>query len=180
MLNNGLVKQWTEMNQSTMATLKQMAHANTETMTALMENQLSSKHVATLMKAALESMKDARELNTNAFNTLVQQQLSVIDLNGAAESMKALAELSHVTMQKFVEQQMTLSTFYMESSARYMEELKRARTPEEMMGAQMELFNELQNKIKDNAMSTLETLEALKVGMRAWTEKSIEITTSSS
>jgi hypothetical protein len=180
MLNNDLIKQWTEMNQSAMDALKYIGSANIDTITTLMDNQFSSKQAASLMQAALASLKDTRELNTNAFSSLMQQQLSMIDLNGAAESMKALTELSHATMQKFVEQQTTLSTFYMESSARYMEELKRARTPEDVLGAQMELFNEIQNKMKDNAMLTLETLEALKTGMRAWAEKSIEITMSSS
>jgi hypothetical protein len=179
MIQNDIVKQWTDMNKATMEALQQMTKANTETMGSLMQNQFSSKNLGELMKAAMDSAKDFREINSNAFNTLMQKQLSMVDLNTSATAVKQLSEIGSSTMQKFVEQQSAMMTLYMEATASYMEEIKKARTPEDLLGAQTKMMNELQNKMKDNTMMTLQTLEALKSAMTAWSEKTIEQATNS-
>lgn len=174
MMKNELVAQWTEMSKSAVEALQQITHANAETIGSLMQNQLSSKNLSELMKAAMDSAKEFREMNTNAFNALLQKQFSMIDLNGSAESVKQLGEIGSATMKKFVEQQTALITLYMETNATYLEELKNVKNAEDLMGAQTKLFGDLQSKMKDNTMQTMQTLEALKSAIGAWSEKTVE------
>ncbi len=177
MMKNDVVAQWTEMSKSAVEALQQITHANAEAMGSLMQNQLSSKNLGELLKTAMTSAKDFREMNTNAFNTLLQKQFSMVDLNGSADAVKELGEIGSSTMKKFVEQQTALITLYMETNATYLEEVKNAKSAEDLVGAQTKLFGDLQSKMKDNTLQTLQTLEALKTAIGAWSEKAVDSAT---
>ncbi|OUD12369.1 phasin family protein [Thioflexithrix psekupsensis] len=167
-MQNDVIKQWTEMSKVAVDALQQMTSANAEAMSQLIHNQFNSKNLGDVIKAAVESAKEFREINTQAFNTLLQKQLGMVNLNSSADSVKELGEIGNNAMTKFVEQQTALLNTYVETNRIYLDAIKDAKNPQDLVAAQTKMFTELQAQMKSHTMQTLTTLEALKSAISTW------------
>ncbi|ALG68308.1 hypothetical protein [Beggiatoa leptomitoformis] len=172
-MENTFIKQWQDMNQASLDAFKKLASGNTEASNGLFNAQAVPANFAEFMKMALASTRDLREFNSNAFNTLLQKQLSIVDLQSSATAVKSLGEISQAAVSGFVQSQTATLVIYMESTAHYLEELKKAKTAEDVIAAQTALFAELQDKLKTNTEQTLELLGSVKTGLNAWAETTL-------
>jgi phasin family protein len=107
-------------------------------------------------------------------NELMQQW---IELNKSAmEAIKELGEINTSAMTRLTQRQMDMVGLYMEGSAKQLEALSGAKTPQEAVAAQSNLFIELNEKLMSNARQTVEVLTDVKSELAAWVEKGMEKT----
>lgn len=107
-------------------------------------------------------------------NELIQQW---VELNKSAmEAIKELGEINTSAMTRLTQRQMDMVGLYMEGSAKQLEALSSAKTPQAAIAAQSSLFIELNEKLMSNARQTVEVLTDVKSELAAWVEKGMEKT----
>lgn len=166
-----LMKQWTEMSQSSLETLKQIGAANVETLNGMMKSQFAATNMAELIQTSMKAVQELNQTNSTLLNSMLQKQMSAVNLNATATAFKELGDISSNTMNGFLQRQVELMKLYTESTNRYVESLKQAKTPEEAIKAQTELFKDLQEKLKGNALQTMQVLNSIRETMQAWSDK---------
>jgi len=109
-------------------------------------------------------------------NEIVQQWT---ELNKAAmDAIKELGEINTKAMTRLTQRQMEMTSLYMESGAKQMEVFGQAKGVQDIMTAQSQLFNELNEKLMDNARQTIDILADVKTELSDWAEKGMETASS--
>jgi hypothetical protein len=75
--------------------------------------------------------------------------------------------------QNFMQQQAGLFTDCSQVFNTYLADLQKVHTVEEMSSLQLDLYNNLEAKVKSNSSHHIDLLSTLKAEMNAWAEKNL-------
>ncbi|HLC16111.1 MAG TPA: phasin family protein [Thermodesulfovibrionia bacterium] len=173
-MQNDLLKQWTDSTQTAIASFKKLTDENMATLDSWMQGFWRIQDFAEFTKSSMKSAKDVEKINTSSLNTFLQQQLGKLNVKASATAMKDLGSIISDSMNRLMENQMKLLNGYMESSAQHMETLKQAKSVNDVISVQMNLFSEFQGKIKDNMIHLMLILEGIKTAVVYWIERSVD------
>ena len=93
---------------------------------------------------------------------------------GAMDAVKALGEINTTAMTRLTQRQMDMLSLYMESGAKQLEVLSKAKNMQDLATAQSELFGEMNEKMLENARQTMEILVDIKAELSSWVEKGMQ------
>lgn len=169
-----MMKQWMDMNRSLTASFAEITKANSAIMNEMMQHTMGTRQFAEFVKSMLDSGKEMESNREEAANKLLQSMLGSVDLQAGSTALKELGEINSSAMTRLVQNQMEVLNTYIETTSEHMEKLKAAKSTDDLMGAQMHLFTELQEKMKANTMNTMQIMNGIKTAMQGWTEKTLE------
>jgi len=174
MMQDDLMKQWSEFIQASANSFKELTEANNATLNSMMQGAWNMNQMADLTKASMAATQQFNETNVAAFNSLLKNQLKTINLNAYAMVLRELSQLSNDTMSRLMQHHFQMMQAYVENSAAHLEKLSQAENAQDLTQIQMHLFSEMQAQMKDNALQTINILESIKSALVAWSEKSVE------
>jgi hypothetical protein len=175
-----LVKQWTDTIQTSIDSFKKFTDGNLEATNKVTDNLLKMKDFAELGKALMNTSTDLRKIDESTLNRLIHIQLGMINLKASATAIKDLSTITTDSMNRLMKSQTDMLNAYMEHVSTYLETLKRSRSTTDITTAQMHMFTEIQQKMKDNAVETMLLLEGVRAAMNALTEKTLDNMTAES
>ena len=169
-------KQWLDMGQASLENLKKLTETNTANLNDTLHYQITNADLTQLIKASIQSTQQLSEINSAAFHNLFRNQLDVMQTNISAPAMKEWTDMMNKLTQNFMQQQASLFTDCSNVFNGYLADLQRVHTIEEMTSLQMDLYNSLEEKVKDNSSRHIDLLNSMKSSMNVWADKNLNHT----
>lgn len=166
-------KQWLDMGQASLENLRKLTETNTANINDALNYQMTNADLTQLVKASIQSTQQLTEINSAAFQNLFRNQLSAMQTNIAAPAMQEWADMMTKSTQKFMQQQATLFTECSQVFNTYLADLQKVHTVEEVNSLQFELYNHLEEKVKNNSNQHIDLLSKMKASMTEWAEKNL-------
>lgn len=174
MMQNDFTKQWAELSKASMESLQKMNQTNIDNFNNMLKGQLPQMGDLNLGQAPFNSLKELQEFNSATLNNFFQGQFNALNMTFMANSMKDLMEINVNTMNALIQRQVETTNVLTECTTHCIENLKDAKTPEDVVRASNENIAELQEKLRDDAEKTAEVFNQIKAAMTIWTEKTLE------
>lgn len=178
-MNNDLIEQWNQSNKLIIDSFKSIASANVSTMDKMLTSFVNPSASAEMTKSYISFTKELGEVYTDSINDMFQNQLKLINFQTTSESFGNLGNIYVDSMTNLGKQQAELMRLYIDTMAKYMETVKDAKKPEDLVNIQMSMFSELQEKVKNNMTATMGIFNSINSAMEIWTQKSLDSITDS-
>jgi hypothetical protein len=166
-------KQWLDMGQASLENLKKLTETNTANLSDALHYQMTNADLTQLIKASIQSTQQLSEINSAAFHNLFRNQLNVMQTNISAPAMQEWTDMMTNLTQNFMQQQATLFTDCSQVFNAYLADLQKVHNVEEMSSLQLELYNNLEDKVKNNSSQHIDLLNNMKEAMNTWAEKNL-------
>jgi len=169
-----MMKQWMDVSKSITESMQEMTKANTTKMNEMMQYSVGTRQFAEFMQGMMDAGKTIQDNSQAATQKMLQSLLGNVDLQANSTALKELGEINSSVVTRMVQTQMDMMNTYIEATTEHMEKVKAAKSADDLMTAQMQLFTELQEKMKSNTMNSLTIMNETKSAMQGWTEKTLE------
>lgn len=166
-------KQWLEMGQASLENLKKLTETNTANLNDALHYQITNADLIQFIKASIQSTQQLSEINSAAFQSLFRNQLNLMQTHLSAAAMQEWITIMTNLTRNFMQQQTTLFTDCSQVFNNYLAELQKVTNIEEMNALQLELYNNLEEKVKHNSTQYIKLLNDMKQAMHTWADKNL-------
>jgi hypothetical protein len=166
-------KQWLDMGQASLDNLKKLTETNAANLNDTLHYQMTNADLTQLIKASIQSTQQLNEINNAAFHNLFRNQLNTMQTNLSAPAMQEWADMVTKLTQKFMQQQAALFTDCSQVFNSYLADLQKIHTVEEMNTLQLELYHNLEEKVKQNSSQHIDLFSKMKLSMNEWVERNL-------
>jgi hypothetical protein len=166
-------KQWLDMGQASLENLRKLTETNTANMNDALHYQMTNADLTQLIKASIQSTQQLSEINSAAFHNLFHNQLNMMQTNISAPALQEWTNMMNKLTQNFMQQQAGLFTDCSHVFNSYLADLQKVHTVEDMSSLQLDLYNSLEEKVKNNSSHHIDLLNTLKTEMNVWAEKNL-------
>lgn len=173
-MQNDFTKQWVELNELAIASFRDMATNNIQAMEQMLTSFVNPGSLAEVTKSSIGILKELGEVYSDSVNQLFKTQLKLVNLHTTSEMSKELGDIYVSSMTNLGKKQAELMHLYIDTMANYLETLKDAKKPDDLIIVQASMFTELQEKVKTNMIETMGVFNTINSAMEIWTQNSLD------
>jgi hypothetical protein len=172
-MSNMLITQWVEMGQASLAALKQMSESAAAGFGSGLQPGLGQSDLAVLLKAFVDTNQQLGDMTTAVFTNLFYSQLKLFNPAGSGAALQELTDSNTEFVKSFVEKQMAATSEFTAMFTAFLSDLQASKSANDIALLQSDLFNKIEQRVKDNSADLGQLLMSAKTAASAWTDRTL-------
>jgi hypothetical protein len=165
---------WESINQSSLELLKKISESNQAAFNSLLKGQWDMATFGKLGQTTLDTTKTIADTQTSAVNSLLHNTTHPEELEAMAYSIEELGKMVSTMATTLTELQVNAFSSFVSDYTNSLRSMKAVGSTEDLIAIQTHYYQQLQERLKSSATDTLERLNALNGGLKAWMESSVD------